>query len=245
MEIHIDRDASAMGKSAAAEGIKKVKAAITAKGHSNIILATGNSQLEMLKQLVQADVDWSKITMFHLDEYIGISAQHPASFQKYLRERFLAPIDFACDHHLLDGEANPEAEAQRMSDLILQHPIDVAFIGIGENGHLAFNDPPADFETEVPYILVTLDEGCRLQQLGEGWFPTLDDVPKQAISMSIQHILKSDHLIVAVPDRRKAEAVAKAIEGPLDNLCPASILRTHPSAFIYLDEASASLLSTQ
>ena len=210
------------------------------RGKANIILATGASQFEMLKNLVDADIDWSKVTMFHLDEYIDLPETHPASFRKYLRERFLDKINSAYTYYLIDGNAPPDRECRRVSDLIKQHPIDVAMIGIGENGHLAFNDPPADFETEQPYIVVDLDKACRQQQFGEGWFGSLDEVPKQAISMSIQQILKSDKLIVSVPDERKATAAAAAIQAPVSNLQPATILRQHGDCHLFLDKASAS-----
>ena len=178
-----------------------------------------------------------------MDEYVGIPVTHPASFRKYLRERFVdrLPVPPAA-FHFLDGEGDCAAECKRVGEIIESHPIDVAFIGIGENGHLAFNDPPADFETDEPYILVELDEACRRQQLGEGWFPTFEDVPGRAISMSIRQILKSNVIVCTVPDKRKAEAVKKAITGPVTPDVPASILQQHDRATIYLDRAAASLL---
>jgi glucosamine-6-phosphate deaminase len=230
---------------AAAEyGAVAIKQAITAKGSANIILATGASQFEMLQSLVaRSDVDWSKVTAFHLDEYIGLPATHPASFRKYLQERFVANVPALQAFYFVEGDrTNPEKECQRLNAIIQAYPIDVAFVGIGENGHLAFNDPPADFTTETPFIIVELDEACRRQQLGEGWFTSLDEIPKRAISMSIRQILKSRRLVVTVPDERKARAVKWVVEGEVSNLCPASILQTHPDCTLFLDPASASLL---
>ena len=182
--------------------------------------------------------------MFHLDEYIGLPADHPASFRKYLKERFVDKVPALKAAYFVDGDADdPQQECQRLGEIITKHPIDVALIGIGENGHLAFNDPPADFETEQPYIIVELDEKCRVQQMGEGWFKTLEQVPPRAISMSIRQIMKSACLIVSVPDKRKAEAVKNALEGKVTNMCPSSILQNHENCKIFLDVDAASLLS--
>jgi glucosamine-6-phosphate deaminase len=195
----------------------------------------------MLSELVKADMDWSKVTVFHLDEYIGIPVTHPASFRKYLKERFVDLVSPAI-FHAIDGEVDPQGECDRLGEIIREHEIDVAFVGIGENAHLAFNDPPADFETEEPYIVVDLDLVCRKQQLGEGWFPSLEAVPEKAISMSVQQIMKSKTIVCTVPDARKAEAVKKSLEGEVDPEVPASILTTHSDAWMYLDSESASLL---
>ncbi len=241
MEIIISENPGELGAEAAKVAEKSIQDTIASSDEANIILATGASQFKTLEHLVEADIDWSKVTMFHLDEYIDLSEDHPASFRKYLRERFLEKIDNACTYHLVDGNASPSEECLRLSELIRNQPIDVALIGIGENGHLAFNDPPADFDTEQPYITVDLDDACRKQQYGEGWFDTLADVPKKAISMSIQQIMKSKKLIVSVPDQRKAAAVAKAINGPITNELPASILQQHADCHLFLDEASASM----
>jgi glucosamine-6-phosphate deaminase len=184
-------------------------------------------------------VDWSVVTGFHLDEYIGIPDTHPASFRKYLRERFVNLVQLK-KFNFVNGSADPDEECIRLGELISQHPIDVAFIGIGENEHLAFNDPPADFETEAPYLVVKLDEACRRQQLGEGWFPSLEDVPEKAISMSIKQIIKSKTVICSVPDKRKAVAVQHALTGEISPLHPATVLRTHPQTFLFLDNDSAS-----
>jgi glucosamine-6-phosphate deaminase len=195
----------------------------------------------MLGELVKADIDWSKVTVFHLDEYIGIPVTHPASFRKYLKERFVDLVTPAA-FHAIDGETDPPWECCRLGGIIKRHSIDVAFVGIGENAHLAFNDPPADFETEDPYIIVDLDLVCRKQQLGEGWFPSLEAVPEKAISMSVRQIMKAKSIICTVPDQRKAEAVRNTLEGDVRAEVPASILNTHKKAWMFLDKQSASLL---
>ncbi len=234
-----------MAKAAAGVAAETIRRAIAGRGQANVILATGASQFEMLAHLTATrDVDFSRVVMFHLDEYIGLPADHPASFRKYLRERFVEKVGPLKAVHFVNGDAeDPVRECARLGQLIAAHPIDVACVGIGENGHLAFNDPPADFQTEQAYLVVSLDEKCRRQQLGEGWFQTLDDVPKRAISMSIRQILKSKQIVVTVPDRRKAQAVKDALEGPVAPTCPASILQTRPDCRVCLDEPAASLLS--
>ena len=221
----------------------KLQEAISANGHARFIVATGASQFDFLSALTaNTSIDWTKTTMFHLDEYIGISDTHPASFCKYLQER-LVDIVQPGTVHFLNGETNdPQFECDRLNQIISQYQIDVAFVGIGENGHLAFNDPPADFETEDPYIVVELDEACRLQQVGEGWFNGLDDVPTHAISMSIRQIMKAQTIICTVPDERKAEAVRNCLHGEITPMHPASILQEHPDCTVYLDAGSASLL---
>jgi glucosamine-6-phosphate deaminase len=232
------------GKAAAGSGASLIRAALMARGRAYIVLATGTSQFEMLDNLVKQDIDWSRITVFHLDEYIGIPMSHPASFRRYLKERFCDQIPAtAGKFHYIEAEKDPKAKCERLGKIISQVTIDVAFVGIGENCHLAFNDPPADFQTERPYIIVDLDETCRRQQLGEGWFTTLDVVPKQAISMSIRQIMKSRSIICTVPHKRKAEAVLMALEEPVTPHAPASILQTHPDCRIFLDKDSASLLT--
>ena len=247
MERFVFSSVTEMGVAAGVQAAGEIRAVIEAKGQANIILATGASQFEVLKNLVAAEgIDWSKVVMFHLDEYIGIGKQHPASFRKYLKERFADQVSGLKAVHFVDGDAeDPQAECDRLGGIIAGHPIDVALVGIGENGHLAFNDPPADFETEDAYIVVDLDEKCRRQQLGEGWFATLDDVPARAISMSIRQIMKSRCIICSVPDRRKAEAVKDALEGQVSNMCPSSILQEHDNCTLYLDEPAASLLAKQ
>ncbi|HTE29206.1 MAG TPA: glucosamine-6-phosphate deaminase, partial [Chryseolinea sp.] len=220
--------------------------AIEKNGQANIILATGASQFETLKQLtLEKEIDWSKCVMFHLDEYIGLPESSKASFRRYLKERFLEKVPPLKAVYLIDGETDPLTECRRLISIIDRHPIDVALVGIGENGHLAFNDPPADFDTEQPYIVVTLEEQCRKQQYGEGWFKSLDEVPEQAISMTIKQICKSKNIICSVPDGRKAQAVKQCLESPVSNLFPAGILQLHPSCACFLDEASAALLSVK
>ncbi len=245
MDIRLFTTKTELGKAAAATGADAIRAAIDTRGHANIVIATGASQFEILEALVaDRSIDWSKVTGFHLDEYIGMPDTHPASFRRYLRERFTSKLPTLGAFHFIDGDAaDLDAELKRVSDAIKAHPIDVTFAGIGENGHLAFNDPPADFDTEEPYIVVSLDEKCRRQQFGEGWFPTFEDVPQTAISMSVRQIMKSKLLVLSVPDARKAEAVREALEGPVTNACPASIVQQHPACRIFLDTDSAGKLS--
>lgn len=244
MKIDISQNSKELGTKAGAFAAKLIRQAIADKGSANIILATGASQFETLRQLIdEKDIDWSKVSMFHLDEYIGLPVTHQASFRKYLTERFLQKVTPLKAAYLVNGETDPAAECERLNKIIVRHPIDIALVGIGENGHLAFNDPPADFETEVPFIIVELDGPCRTQQLNEGWFETLEQVPQQAISMSVNQILKSGAIICSVPDQRKAVAVKNSIEQEISNLFPASILQTHTDCTFFLDEQSASLLS--
>jgi glucosamine-6-phosphate deaminase len=244
MKILIFKTKQETGIKASADGAELIRQAITEKSNANIILATGASQFEMLAALVKENVDWSKVTGFHLDEYIGLPETHPASFRKYLKERFVEKVPIKA-FHFIYGQNEPAAECQRVGKIIRQHPVDVAFVGIGENGHLAFNDPPAEFETDEPYIIVKLDEACRRQQLGEGWFSSLAEVPDRAISMSIRQILKSKAIICTVTDSRKADAVKKVVEGKITSDVPASILQEHHQAMLYLDENAAALLETQ
>jgi glucosamine-6-phosphate deaminase len=242
MEIIISETKQILGKKAAQMGAKLIRKAILKKGEANIIVATGASQFDMFNELVKEDIDWSVVTAFHLDEYIGISELHPASFRKYLKERFVdivSPKEF----NYVNGNSDPYEECIRLGKLISKHPVDVAFVGIGENSHLAFNDPPADFKTKDAYLVVTLNEACRRQQMGEGWFPEINDVPEKAISMSINQIMKSKAIICTVPDLRKAEAVKKTVEGSISPLIPASIMRKHEAVWLFLDKDSASMLS--
>ena len=241
MEIIISETKQELGKVAAQRGAEIIRQAIVQKGEANIIVATGASQFEMLGELVKEDINWSVVTAFHLDEYIGITDQHPASFRKYLKERF-ADLVMPREFNYVNGETDPYKECDRLGELISKHPIDVAFVGIGENGHLAFNDPPADFKTDESYLVVNLNDACRRQQLGEGWFPTFEDVPQKAISMSIKQIMKSKAIICSVPDERKAQAVFDTINSEISPDCPASIMRNHPDTVLYLDRQSASLI---
>jgi glucosamine-6-phosphate deaminase len=244
MNIKITDNPVELGKVSAAAAVEGIINAIKDKGQANVILATGASQFETLKNLVEdTTIDWSKVVMFHLDEYIGLPETAPASFRKYLKERFLNLVSPLKASYLVNGETDPEVECKRLNQIITEHPIDVALVGIGENGHLAFNDPPADFDTLSPYIVVDLDEKCRLQQFNEGWFPSLAEVPKKAISMSIKQICKSKMIICSVPDSRKAEAVKNTLENKVSNNDPASILQTHANCLFFLDKSSASLLS--
>jgi glucosamine-6-phosphate deaminase len=245
MKVSICSTKTELGKKAAKSGACLIRSAIRSKGSANIILATGASQFEMLKSLVlEEKIPWNRVAVFHLDEYVGMPVTHPASFRLYLWQRFLRRLPLPVRaFHQIDAEKDPEAECERLSRLIRRHPIDVAFIGIGENGHIAFNDPPADFKTTRPYIVVHLDEACRRQQFGEGWFRKLREVPKRAVSMSIRQIMKSKTIICSVPDQRKAEAVQACLKGPVTSRAPGSILQRHGQAMVYLDRQSASLLS--
>lgn len=245
MHITVSKDAAELGKLSGQQAGKLIRYALQDKGSATIILATGTSQFNTLSQLVhEPDIDWKKVTMFHLDEYLGISDTHPASFRKYLKERFINKVPVGT-YYLIDGQADGPTECARLNDLISRHIVDVALVGIGENGHLAFNDPPADFQTESPYIIVELDEPCRRQQLGEGWFKSFDEVPRQAISMSIRQIMKSRSIICSVPDERKANAVRNCLEEAVNNMFPASILQQHPECYLFLDMQSASKLSAE
>jgi glucosamine-6-phosphate deaminase len=243
MKLRILADKKLLGEAAGAHAAASIQQAIAARGSARIIAATGASQFEFLAALIQCPgVDWSKVEMFHLDEYVGLPESHPASFRKYLRERLINPAGIV-RYHLLDGENHPQSVCDATSRELNAAPIDVAFVGIGENGHLAFNDPPADFETEQAYLVVDLDEACRRQQVGEGWFREVSEVPKQAISMSVRQILKAREILCVVPDARKARAVKACFEGEVNPMAPASILRTHPNATVFLDRDSSALLS--
>jgi len=246
MKVIIKEDKVEVGKEAASIAYDTIAKAIEKKGEANIIAATGASQFEFFESITSmSGLDWSKVRMFHLDEYVGISIEHPASFRKYLKERFIDKTGIK-EYYFLDGDVeNLEKEVGRLNNIISKHKIDIAFVGIGENGHLAFNDPPADFEEEKPYIVVALDEKCKKQQMGEGWFKTIDDVPKQAISMSVKQIMKSEIILCTVPDRRKAEAVHLCMDGEISPQYPASILRDHKECYLILDKGSASLLENK
>lgn len=245
MQIRVFRSSEALGRAAATLAAADIRAAIADQGRARIIAATGASQFEFLAALVQAPgIDWPRVELFHLDEYVGLAADHPASFHRYLRERLLEPTGIR-DVHFLEGHDDPERIRVDVGRQLLERPVDVALVGIGENAHLAFNDPPADFGTDQPYLLVRLDEACRLQQVGEGWFPDLASVPLRAISMSCRQILKSRRIVAVVPDERKAAAVKATLEGPIGPGTPASILRTHPNVTLYLDEGSMSALTAQ
>jgi glucosamine-6-phosphate deaminase len=242
VDIRIFDSPAILGKQAAADAATAILDAVEARGAARVIAATGASQFHFLASLIASrEIPWDQVELFHLDEYLGLPATHPASFRKYLQDRLIGPAGIS-KTHLIDGEGDPELVCHTVAKAISAAPIDVAFIGIGENGHLAFNDPPADFETREPYLVVTLDEACRRQQVGEGWFPSIEQVPTRAISMSVQQILASRRLLCIVPDERKAVAVRDAVNGPVTPEVPASILQTHPATTLYLDRASASLL---
>ena len=238
-------DAKKLGEQAGHKAAELIKSAIRDNGQANIILATGASQFETLNILISDSIDWSKVVMFHLDEYIGLPESSPASFRRYLKERFIQKVTPLKAVYLIDGEVDPSSECERLNSIIENHPIDVALVGIGENGHLAFNDPPADFDVEDPFIVVSLDNECRQQQFNEGWFKNINDVPRQAISMSIKQICKSEQIICSVPDNRKARAVKNSLEEKVNNLVPASILQLHHGCTFYLDRLSSSLLMRQ
>ncbi|HUG53978.1 MAG TPA: glucosamine-6-phosphate deaminase [Vicinamibacteria bacterium] len=243
MEVRVFDTKAELGRAAAERAAAAIGQAIARAGEARVIAATGASQFEFLDALTaRTDVDWGRADLFHLDEYVGLPDTHPASFRRYLRERIVERVHPRAFHFLAGDAADPAAECRRVGALLARAPIDVAFVGIGENGHLAFNDPPADFETEAPYLVVELDEACRRQQLGEGWFATLDDVPRRALSMSVRQILKSREVLCIVPDARKAPAVRNCLEGEVTPVHPASILQTHPSTTVYLDLDSAALL---
>jgi glucosamine-6-phosphate deaminase len=243
--IRVYPDRPTAGQAAAKHAADILRQAIADRGEARIIAATGASQIEFVEALVaEPDIAWAQVEMYHLDEYVGISIDHPASFRRYLLDRLIKPTGIQ-RYHLLDGETDPEAVCREVGASLQSGPIDVAFAGIGENGHIAFNDPPADFENEAPYLVVNLDEACRRQQLGEGWFPTLEDVPKQAITLSVQQILKVKAVITVVPDERKAAAAKACLEGPISPSAPASILRQHPGNHFYFDRGAASKLSPE
>ena len=243
MQVNVLPSKPVSGAAAAKHAAKSLQAALAKSETARIIAATGASQLDFLQFLTATPgIDWPRVEMFHLDEYIGLPVDHPASFRKYLMERFVRKTGIR-RYHLLDGEQDPTEVVRAVGKELASAPIDIAFVGIGENGHLAFNDPPADFETEEPYLIVELDQACRTQQVNEGWFNSIPEVPARAISMSVKQILKSREIIAVVPGAQKARAVKACLEGEISPLAPASILRTHPNTTIYLDTESASLLT--
>jgi glucosamine-6-phosphate deaminase len=243
MVLKVFNDKVSLGRAAAAQAAAAIRRAIADRGQARVVAASAASQFEFLEALTGTpDIDWKRVELFHLDEYIGLPMTHPASFCKFLQERLIGKTGIT-NHHLLNPEEDPAEVIGRTSKAISASPIDVSFVGIGENGHLAFNDPPADFETEEPYIVVNLDEACRQQQVAEGWFEDLSAVPKQAISMSVRQVLKAREILAVVPGPRKAQAIKACFDGPISPMAPSSILRTHPQATIYLDKQSAALLS--
>ncbi len=241
--VSVYEDNAALGRAAAAEAAAALRAAIAAQGHANAILATGNSQLTMLEALSTVDIDWPKVNLFHMDEYIGLPATHPASFRRFLREKIVDIVKPAAFYGVEGDAPDAAAECARYTELLRQNPADLCCLGIGENGHLAFNDPPfADFHDPALVKVVDLDEVSRRQQVGEGHFPSLDAVPRQAITLTIPALLAAKRLLCIVPELRKAAPVKAALTGPISTACPASILRTAAHARLYLDRQSASLL---
>ena len=243
LNIKVYEDKKLLGNAAAEQAGISLRKAIRERGTARIIAATGASQFEFLEALTRLeDLDWRRVEMFHLDEYIGLDAEHPAGFRRYLQERLIRPLGIT-NYHLLEGEKDLEEVILRVGKDLTSAPVDVAFVGIGENGHLAFNDPPADFQTETPYLIVELNEACRRQQVNEGWFADIAEVPRRAISMSIRQVLKAKEIIACVPDARKAKAVKSCLEGAISPLMPGSVLRRHVNVTLYLDKDSAALLS--
>jgi len=244
MQLKIFPDKTSLSRAAAEQAANAIRHAIVERGHARIIAATGAAQFDFLEVLTKASgIDWPRVEGFHLDEYVGLPATHPASFRKFLMDRLVSKAGIV-KFHWLEGDAGDlSAMVREVSKELASAPIDVAFVGIGENGHIAFNDPPADFTTEEPFIIVNLDETCRRQQVGEGWFADLSQVPQRAISMSARQILKAREIIAIVPDQRKAQAVKACLEGEISPMAPASILRRHANASLYLDKGSSSLLS--
>jgi glucosamine-6-phosphate deaminase len=232
-----------LGNAAAAQAASAIRLAIAEQGRARVVAASAASQFEFLETLTAtAGIDWEKVELFHLDEYIGLPMTHAASFCKFLQERLIAKTGIR-NYHLLDGSLDPAEVIRRVGNAIAASPIDIAFLGIGENGHIAFNDPPADFETEEPYITVGLDRACRLQQVAEGWFENLDAVPKHAISMGVRQVLKAKEILAVVPGPRKAQAIKACFDGPISPMAPSSILRNHANATVYLDRQSSALLT--
>ena len=244
MLLRVFNDKASLGSAAAEQAANAIRGALARKGHARVVAATAASQREFLQALTTTrGIDWSRVEVFHLDEYIGLPITHPGSFRKMLLEQLVEPTGIR-NYHLLDGDAADVSQVlRRAGDALAPAPIDIEFLGIGENGHIAFNDPPADFDVEDPYIIVQLDEACRKQQVGEAWFADMSQVPKQAISMSVRQILKANEILAVGPDVRKAQAIKNCFEGAISPMAPASILRTHPNATVYLDWGSASLLS--
>jgi glucosamine-6-phosphate deaminase len=242
--LNVCRTRAELGAAAAAESAEIIRAAIARAGRARILVATGNSQLEMMERLVAHSLDWAKVAAFHLDEYVGIERDHPASFNRWIRERFEQKVTPGAMTYLNGQAADPDEEALRYGQLLAAAPIDLAFVGIGENGHIAFNDPHvADFDDPLLVKRVALDEASRAQQVGEGHFPNLASVPREALSVTCTGLMRAAHWVCCVPERRKAVAVKNALEGPLTTSCPASLIRTHPHASVYLDVDSASRLT--
>jgi glucosamine-6-phosphate deaminase len=246
LRVHIGDDVDEMARDAAVEAADSLRAAISARGEANVMLATGNSQLQFLVELVGLPgIAWDSVRAFHMDEYVGLSASHSASFQRYMRERVAANLPVMEFHYLAGDAPDPEAEARRYEALLRAHPLDLCCAGIGENGHLAFNDPPvADFDDPRDVKVVALDEASRSQQVGEGHFASIDEVPTHAITVTIPALLRARRVLVIVPEARKAKPVRAALYGPITTACPASTLRRQANATLYLDPESSALLAS-
>jgi glucosamine-6-phosphate deaminase len=238
MEVKVLANSEELGNEAALYSAQILKDIIQQKGKARIVLSTGASQFDFFKSFVQLDIDWSKVEMFHLDEYVNLPVSHPASFRKYLKERFLSHVNI--QRAFFVGEGNVQDNIQKLTEEIGKKPIDLGLIGIGENAHIAFNDPPANFDTKEAYTVVGLDEDCKMQQVREGWFPTIGDVPSQAITMTVHQIMQSNVIVSCVPNKVKAKAIRMTLENEVTNKVPATILKTHSNFTLFLDKESAS-----
>ena len=243
MIITISKNASELGAAAARLAGAKLREAVTGDGEARLVLSTGSSQFETLDALLREEIDWKKVEIFHLDEYIGLPIDHKASFRKYLKERFIRNIECR-KFHGVDTEGDVGKVIAGLTAEIRKKPVDVGLIGIGENGHVAFNDPPADFDTREAFIVVTLDERCKAQQVGEGWFPSTEEVPDKAVSMTVRQIMQCRTIVSAVPHLVKAEAVYKTLTSPVSNRIPATMLKQHPDFNLFIDTNSASKVIT-
>jgi len=245
LEVRVHADQAVLGREAADQAATVLRAAVDARGYARAMFATGNSQLSFIDALVHhtPDVPWAAIDVFHMDEYVGAGPDHPAGFQRWIRERIAEPAHPRSANYL-DGLAEPEAECRRYATLLAEGPLDLVCLGIGENGHLAFNDPGvADFDDPLDVKVVTLDEACRRQQVGEGHFPDLDAVPAQAMTVTIPALLRAAVVLAIVPEGRKAQAVHDALTDPVSTACPASVLRTRDGVVLHLDlDSSAELV---
>jgi glucosamine-6-phosphate deaminase len=239
MKVYVLENAQELGNAAASHVAKIINELLAQQGKVRLVLSTGSSQFETLEALIKEDIDWSKVEMFHLDEYVNLSEEHPASFRKYLKERFVSLVPIQQVHYV-NGEGDIKAHMEELAREITKEPIDLALIGIGENGHIAFNDPPADFMTKEAYKVVDLDEACKRQQVGEGWFPSIDEVPQQAITMTVHQIMQSRIIVSCVPNKVKAAAIQAFFENDISNTTPSTILKTHPNFTLFLDKQSSS-----
>lgn len=244
MKIKVLKDSVQLGKEAAVFCADILNKAIAEKGKARVVLSTGASQFDTINALIKQDVDWSKVEMFHLDEYVNLPETHPASFRKYLRERFINQVNLQ-EAYLVNGEGDIQKNIKELTEELRKEPIDLGLIGIGENAHIAFNDPPADFDTREAYIVVNLEENCKKQQVGEGWFPTLEDVPKQAISMTVYQIMQCKVIVSCVPYKVKSNAVKLTLDNNLTNKVPSTMLKTHDNMMLFIDEDSASLVDKE